>query len=795
MRIPIWSAALITLTLVAPACSENGPLAPVVPVALSFTHVTGLPQVRISEIHYDNASIDSGEFIEVSAPGETDLTGWRIVLYNGSGGAAYRTNLLTGIVPVSCGDRKVVVVNYPVDGVQNGSPDGIALVDPTDHVVEFLSYEGVFTATGVLSSANPAAGMTSTDIGVTEIGTTPVGHSVWRLATGANVWTGPAANPNGNNVCNDDDEPPPPPPPVVVPDTRFNEIHYDNAGGDGNEKIEIGGPAGTDLTGWNVVLYNGANPYSTTTLSAVIPEMCEGRGVVVVSYPQDGIQNGGADGFALVNAAGEVVEFLSYEGVITAAAGPATGKTSTDIGVSEAGNSPIGFSLQRNATGSAWQPSAAATFGLCNSATPPPLSGVVNFTGRNAFDDPPLPVGFEDQLFATERNANGDTIETGVTWSSETPTIASIDQDGVVRALAAGTAILRATGIDGTTGTHALPTHIATPSATAIYDGNAEFGEPTDSDATDDFIVRRPQLISSFNKSRGTPNWVAYELEATHFGNQVRCDCFTFDPALPADYAPYTTADYTGAGAFHGYGIDRGHLARSADRDAGSLDNALTYYFTNIIPQAADNNQGPWSRLETHLGNLAGTGNKEVYIIAGVAGSLGTIKNEGKITIPAHVWKVAVVMPRDQGIEDINDLSDLEIIAVIMPNVEGIGARPWEDYATTVNAVEALSGYDLLALLSDEIEIAVESGLQQGILQVRQLVASGAINAGVGNSLEAKLEAAAKQLDRGNVVPAVNQLEALLRELNAMVRSERVMTPEIAALRELVVDLIASVSS
>jgi hypothetical protein len=127
--------------------------------------------------------------------------------------------------------------------------------------------------------------------------------------------------------------------------------------------------------------------------------------------------------------------------------------------------------------------------------------------------------------------------------------------------------------------------------------------------------------------------------------------------------------------------------------------------------------------------------------------------------------------------------------------VPGIGAKPWEEYATTVNAIEALSGYDLLALLGDEIEIAAESGLQQGILQVRQLVASAAINAGVGNSLESKLDAAAKQLDRGNVIAAVNQLEALLRELNAMVRSERVTTPEIAALRELVVDLIGSVSS
>ena len=89
---------------------------------------------------------------------------------------------------------------------------------------------------------------------------------------------------------------------------------------------------------------------------------------------------------------------------------------------------------------------------------------------------------------------------------------------------------------------------------------------------------------------------------------------------------------------FHGYGIDRGHLARSFDRTSASLDNAFTFYFTNIVPQAADLNQGPWAIMENDLGDLARLQNKEVYIIAGVAGNKGTVKNEGKIVIPAsHV--------------------------------------------------------------------------------------------------------------------------------------------------------------
>src|SRR5687768_11760685 len=131
MRIQIWSAALAALTLVAPACSENGLVGPTVPIAPRLNHVAGIPSVRISEFHYDNAGDDVGEFVEVSGPAGTDLTGWQILLYNGNGGAVYRTDVLTGTIPNQCAGRGVIVLAYPntPQGIlQNGAPDGIALV-------------------------------------------------------------------------------------------------------------------------------------------------------------------------------------------------------------------------------------------------------------------------------------------------------------------------------------------------------------------------------------------------------------------------------------------------------------------------------------------------------------------------------------------------------------------------------------------------------------------------------------------------------------------------------------------
>ncbi|MDP1861854.1 MAG: DNA/RNA non-specific endonuclease [Gemmatimonadaceae bacterium] len=794
-RIRFSRFLLPAIAVVVLSCSTDGPTSPRDSVSLLPAHNQSLtaPAVRISEIHYDNTGTDAGEAIEISGPAGTDVTGWTLVLYNGSTGASYTPlQTFSGTIPATCGARGVLVKTYPVNGIQNGSPDAVALVDAAGQVVEFLSYEGVFVAAG-----GAANGMTSTDIGVSENGTEPLGLSLQRVGDG--TWNTPAASSFGS--CNDAAEPPPPAivasvtispaaptlvvsgtttlvataydpsnapiagvsftwsssapdiatvsgsgvvtalaagssdisaaapngvsatasvtvedaPPTELPDVVVSELHYDNDGADINEGFEIEGPAGTNVNGWSVVLYNqtGGASYATVALTGTIASQCDGRGTL--SFPFAGIQNGASDGWALVAPDNRVIEFRSYEGTLTATNGPAAGLTSTDIGVSESASASTTRSLQRARNG-VWYGPYPASMGSCNPAEPPPPVLNIAFSGRNS-SDPALPIGFQDQLFATLRDGTV-TLTTTFTWSSDTPAIASIDANGVVTALAEGSAILRATAADGTTATWTLPIRTGSFSASASYVGNTEFGDPTDADASDDFIIRRPQYTTSYSRARNIPNWVAYNLEQTHFGPEDRCDCFTYDPQLPSDFPRYTTADYTGAAAINGYSIDRGHLARSFDRTAGSLDNAATFLFSNIIPQASDNNQGPWASLENDLGAFAQSGDREVYIIAGASGSKGTVKNEGRITIPEWTWKVAVVVPRDRRLADITRYSDLEVIAVVMPNENGIRNTPWTSFKVTVDSVESLSGYDVLALLPDQIEVAVESGTHPPVAAV-----------------------------------------------------------------------------
>jgi len=150
------------------------------------------PSVFINEIHYDNDGTDAGETIEIAGPAGTDLSGWSLVLYNGNGGAIYNTNDLSGIIPDQQNGFGTLVFTYPVNGIQNGSPDGVALVNGST-VVQFLSYEGSFTAVD-----GPAAGEVSVDIGVSEPYTTAVGDSLQLIGVGTSyddfTWDNPQAN-------------------------------------------------------------------------------------------------------------------------------------------------------------------------------------------------------------------------------------------------------------------------------------------------------------------------------------------------------------------------------------------------------------------------------------------------------------------------------------------------------------------------------------------------------------------------------------------------------------------------
>jgi len=166
----------------------------------------------------------------------------------------------------------------------------------------------------------------------------------------------------------------------VVPSGEpwINEFHYDNDGGDVGEFVEVAGPAGLNLAGYRVVGYNGSTgqEYDAVSLSGVLSD--QGGCIGALSFAFAGMQNGAPDGLALVDNLNQVVEFLSYEGAVTALDGPADGMTSTDVGVEEFGSTPIGLSLQRVGTGAA---ASAFTWSGPSAQTPGAPNGGQTFDG------------------------------------------------------------------------------------------------------------------------------------------------------------------------------------------------------------------------------------------------------------------------------------------------------------------------------------------------------------------------------------------------------------------------------
>jgi len=153
------------------------------------------PILFINELHYDNASTDTGEGVEVAGTAGLNLTGYTIYLYDGSLKTSYDNFPLSGTLSNQMNGFGTAW--FLRAGIQNGAPDGVALVGPGNVVIQFISYEGSFTATG-----GPAAGMTSTDIGVSESGSGAVGLTLQLTGTyPALTWAMPfTGTPNAINT-------------------------------------------------------------------------------------------------------------------------------------------------------------------------------------------------------------------------------------------------------------------------------------------------------------------------------------------------------------------------------------------------------------------------------------------------------------------------------------------------------------------------------------------------------------------------------------------------------------------
>ncbi|WP_019949044.1 DNA/RNA non-specific endonuclease [Hymenobacter aerophilus] len=240
-------------------------------------------------------------------------------------------------------------------------------------------------------------------------------------------------------------------------------------------------------------------------------------------------------------------------------------------------------------------------------------------------------------------------------------------------------------------------------------------GATTDVSQPTNYLLSKPQYALSYHRDRGIPTWVSWHLDASWRGSAPRQDDFRADNTLPAGWYQVQSSSYTGSG------FDRGHQCPSADRTNTVADNSATFLMSNMIPQAPRNNQQTWANLENYTRTFLSTGN-EVYIICGAYGKGGTGSNgfqttldQGRVTVPARLWKVVVVLPT--GDNDATRLTtSTRVIAIDTPNDNTINTD-WSQYRVSVDAIEAATGLDLLSAVPVAVQQVLEASVDKGPTQ------------------------------------------------------------------------------
>ena len=251
---------------------------------------------------------------------------------------------------------------------------------------------------------------------------------------------------------------------------------------------------------------------------------------------------------------------------------------------------------------------------------------------------------------------------------------------------------------------------------TATNNINLTMGNPSgavsDTNYPSNFLIQRGQYCTSYNRDRGIPNWTGWELDASWAGSAVRQDNYIPDPLVPAQWYHVLATDYSNTG------FSKGHVCPSEDRTKTQADNDSLFFMTNMIPQTQTLNGGAWETLESYCRTLSQAGNK-LYIYAGTYGEGGTgvygyatSFAGNKVTVPAKVWKVIMVLPA--GTNDLSRVTtSTRCIAVIMNNDQGPFSG-WGTYRVSVDSVEALTGLDFFSNVSPSIQSVIESVVDSG---------------------------------------------------------------------------------
>jgi endonuclease G, mitochondrial len=197
------------------------------------------------------------------------------------------------------------------------------------------------------------------------------------------------------------------------------------------------------------------------------------------------------------------------------------------------------------------------------------------------------------------------------------------------------------------------------------------------------FVIQRQGYIVAYDGQTRNASWVYEHLSQKAFDHKTidRKSChFKQDEKIPQPIRA-SLED------FRGSGYQLGHLCPFADCRGDSQAAAETFFLSNISPQKPQFNQGHWKKLEEWVRDLAARFTElhiitmPLYLPEGKRISYEII-GMSRVHVPTHFCKVIFAVG-EKGIET---------FVYVLPN-EAIAADvPLENFKTSLDAVERLSG-------------------------------------------------------------------------------------------------------
>lgn len=208
-------------------------------------------------------------------------------------------------------------------------------------------------------------------------------------------------------------------------------------------------------------------------------------------------------------------------------------------------------------------------------------------------------------------------------------------------------------------------------------------------DDVNEIIVDYEGFTVSFNPTHHVPNYVAWELTASEAqGSVPRNNKFRADTDV---YGCPTLDDYRNSG------YDRGHMAPAGDMKWSEQAMADSHYLTNICPQDHSINTGRWSALEKKCRQWVERDSALIIICGPILNDeLSTTIGQSQVSVPERFFKI-IFSPFS------NPPRAIGFIIPNHPTTDGL-----ESLVSTVDNIEAITGYDFFSCLPDELEDQVE---------------------------------------------------------------------------------------